>query len=221
MGATTRERSKNRKAVAEPRKPMMKARFSEMVAVNFQIDQRLLRPLVPKGLELDFFNDETYVSLIAMTFRGVKAWGLPFSIIPSSPELSSAVLRASRGTAMGILKGTCLIKDYVAGATAAWYLESQFRSDVLQDQNEIVRLRDSAINKRRKSSINGKLTTTGTNYVSRPGVEFTRPTDPPRSGSSSITITTLAPTRGARSATALRGRFGISGMPPRPISPAM
>ncbi len=120
----------SRKAMKQPDsdKPLIKAKFSEMVAVNFQIDQRILQPLVPKGLELDFFNGETYVSLIAMMLRNVKAWGLPFSIIPSSPELSLRfyVRRPGDGESA---KGTCLIKDYISGSTAAWYLESQFKSD--------------------------------------------------------------------------------------------
>lgn len=112
---------------AESLKPMMKARFSEIVAVNFHIDDSILKPLVPKGLELDYYNGETYVSLIAMTVRGIKAWGLPFSVIPSCPELSLRfyVKHVRDGH---VSKGTCLIKDYISGGTAAWFLENRFKS---------------------------------------------------------------------------------------------
>ena len=40
-------------------KPLMKAVYSDLVAVNFQIDEKILRPLVPRGLELDFYHGET------------------------------------------------------------------------------------------------------------------------------------------------------------------
>ncbi len=109
-------------------KPLIKARFSELVAINFQIDDQLLKPLVPRGLELDYFNGETYVSLIAMTVSGIRAWGLPFSLVPACPELSLRFyvknVKSDR-----VEKGTCLIKDYISGATAAWFLESKFNSE--------------------------------------------------------------------------------------------
>jgi uncharacterized protein YqjF (DUF2071 family) len=108
-------------------KPFMKAQFADLVAVNFHVDEKILQPLVPPGLELDNFNGEAYVSLVAMMLKGAKVWGLPFSIVPSSAELSLRFY-VKHTHADGVEKGTCLIKDYVAGSTAAWFLESQFQS---------------------------------------------------------------------------------------------
>ncbi len=108
-------------------KPFMKARFADLVAINFHVDEKILLPLVPPGLELDHFNGEAYVSLVAMMLRGAKVWGLPFSIVPSTPELSLRFY-VKHIHDNKVDKGTCLIKDYVAGSTAAWFLESQFQS---------------------------------------------------------------------------------------------
>ncbi len=109
-------------------KPLLKAQFTDLVAINFPVEERILQPFVPKGLELDYYNGETYVSLIAMMLKRIKIWGLPFSLVPASPELSLRfyVRRDVRGQ---LEKGACLIKDYVAGSTAAWFLESQFKTE--------------------------------------------------------------------------------------------
>lgn len=120
LSATTGLRQNRQRAI-------LKAQFSKLVTINFQIDDQLLKPLVPPGLELDYFEGETYVSLIAMTISGVKIWGLPFSIVPAAPDVSLRFyVRRSGGEHAD--NGTCLIKDYVGGATLAWYLESQFKS---------------------------------------------------------------------------------------------
>ena len=100
-------------------KPLMKAVYSDLVAVNFQIDPKILRPLVPAGLELDFYHGETFISLIAMMIKNVKIWGLPFSLVPSCPELSLRYY-VQRKNGDHVEKGACLIKDYIAGSTAAW-----------------------------------------------------------------------------------------------------
>jgi uncharacterized protein YqjF (DUF2071 family) len=115
------------KSVAKT-KPLMKARYSDLVAINFQVDAKILRPLVPPGLELDFYNGETYVSLIAMMLKNVKIWGLPFPLVPSSPELSLRFY-VQRKIGDEVEKGACLIKDYISGSTAAWFLESQFKTE--------------------------------------------------------------------------------------------
>ena len=116
-----------RKPVAKT-KPLMKAVYSDLVAVNFQIDAKILRPLVPPGLELDFYHGETFISLIAMMIKNVKIWGLPFSLVPSCPELSLRFY-VQRKDGDQVEKGACLIKDYISGSTAAWFLESQFKSE--------------------------------------------------------------------------------------------
>ena len=69
-------------------KPLLKARFSELVALNFSIDPSILEPLVPKGLELDFFKDETYVSLVAMMLRDVRVFGFPIHIASGFEEFN-------------------------------------------------------------------------------------------------------------------------------------
>ena len=55
------------------------AAYNELVAVNFQINPALLDPYLPRGLELDFYGGETYVSLSCMVMRKIGILGLPIS----------------------------------------------------------------------------------------------------------------------------------------------
>lgn len=59
-----------------PKKPLIKARFTELVALNFHVDPAILQPRVPRGLELDFYKNETDISLVAMMLRDVRVHGV-------------------------------------------------------------------------------------------------------------------------------------------------
>lgn len=106
----------------------MKARFSELVAVNFAIDPKILEPRVPKGLELDFYNDETYVSLVAMMLRDVRVWGIPIHVASGFEEVNLRFY-VRRKDGDGYQRGACFIKDYVSSGAAAWILGSLFKAD--------------------------------------------------------------------------------------------
>ncbi|MFK7766664.1 MAG: DUF2071 domain-containing protein [Mariniblastus sp.] len=107
-------------------KPLMRLALTEVVAVNFKISPDVLSSRVPKGLELDFFNDETYVSLICSTYRKVPFLGLP--ITPRFGELSLRFYVRHPADPKN-RKGTCFIKNYVSSGSGARVLGSVLNSD--------------------------------------------------------------------------------------------
>ena len=116
------------KPTSTPGKKLITAKFSELVAVNFQIDPKILEPRVPRGLELDFFHDETYVSLVAMMLRDVRVWGIPIHIA-TGVEKFNLRFYVRRRLGDEIRRGSCFIKDYVSSGSAAWILGSLYKSD--------------------------------------------------------------------------------------------
>lgn len=56
------------------------AQWRNLVVLNYEIDPRLLRSLVPSGTELDFWNDRTFVSLVGFQFLQTRlsGWLIPF-----------------------------------------------------------------------------------------------------------------------------------------------
>jgi len=112
-------------------KPSFTARFSEMVLINFEVDARLLKKLVPKGLEPDLYQGSGHISLVAKKIRNLKARGFP---LPLSRDFASVDLqlyvREPHDT--GYRYGTFFLKHYVQRSLAAWIMSRVTQSEVLK-----------------------------------------------------------------------------------------
>ena len=105
----------------------MQANWSEIVSVNFQIDPAILESRVPKGLELNFHNKETYISLLARRLNNVKMMGFPLPICRGFEELSLRFY-VKRKIGPRYVNGVCLIKGYVSNGMGAWILSTLYKS---------------------------------------------------------------------------------------------
>ena len=56
------------------------AEWRKLILANYPIDPTLLLPYLPKGTELDFFQNTCYVSLVGFMFLNTKVLGckIPF-----------------------------------------------------------------------------------------------------------------------------------------------
>jgi uncharacterized protein YqjF (DUF2071 family) len=61
----------------ETLKPFLAAHWKYLAMLNFAIDPKLLAPHLPTGTELDFFEGETYVSVVGFLFYHTMVVGLP------------------------------------------------------------------------------------------------------------------------------------------------
>ena len=107
-------------------KLLCKAAYTELVADNFQIQPKYLIERVPRGMELDDFHGDTYVSLVCMVMRKIGVLGIPISRGFVEMSLRFYVRHPSDPENR---KGTCFIKRYVSSPTAAWVLSSRFDTD--------------------------------------------------------------------------------------------
>lgn len=55
----------------------LSAEWRNLAMVNYEIDPSVLEPFVPKGTELDLWNDKAFVSLVGFMFLNTKVWGVP------------------------------------------------------------------------------------------------------------------------------------------------
>lgn len=122
-------KKKIRLSKSRPAKPLMKAKFTELVALNFQIDPEILKPRLPKGLELNFYRDETYVSLVAMMLRNVKFYGFPIPVAHAIGEFNLRFYVRRKVSDTETRHGSCFIKDYVSSRTGAWGLSKVFQAE--------------------------------------------------------------------------------------------
>jgi uncharacterized protein YqjF (DUF2071 family) len=58
------------------------ANWTNLILINFEVNPKILEKYLPKGTELDFYNEKCYVSLVGFMFENVKVLGLkiPFHI---------------------------------------------------------------------------------------------------------------------------------------------
>ncbi len=54
----------------------LNANWKNLLFINYEIDPVILKPFVPKGTELDFFNGKCYVSMVGFLFMDAKVLGI-------------------------------------------------------------------------------------------------------------------------------------------------
>jgi uncharacterized protein YqjF (DUF2071 family) len=54
------------------------ANWNNLIMVNYTINPEILKPYVPNGTQLDFFNGKCYISLVGFMFEDTKVMGIKF-----------------------------------------------------------------------------------------------------------------------------------------------
>lgn len=88
------------------------AQWRWLVMANFEVDPALVRPLAPKGVEIDFWNGRTYVSLVGFLFTDTRVMGVP---IPFHRDFEEVNLRfyVRYRSAAGWRRGVTFVKEIV------------------------------------------------------------------------------------------------------------
>jgi hypothetical protein len=98
--------------MTKPGNPFLTAEWRWLAMLNYRIDPALLRPFVPRGAELDSWNDRTLVSMVGFLFLNTKVRGVP---IPFHRDFEEVNLRfyVRRKVADGWRRGVVFIKEIV------------------------------------------------------------------------------------------------------------
>jgi uncharacterized protein YqjF (DUF2071 family) len=88
------------------------AEWRRLAMLNYEIDPAILRPFVPRGVELDSWNDRHFVSVVGFLFLKARVLGLP---IPFHRDFEEINLRFYvRRRADGVWRrGVVFIKEIV------------------------------------------------------------------------------------------------------------
>jgi hypothetical protein len=83
-----------------------------LLMLNYVVEPDLLRPHIPRGVELDSWNNKTYVSMVGFLFRRTKVlgWRVPFHADFEEVNLRFYVRRHTAG---GWRRGVVFIKEIV------------------------------------------------------------------------------------------------------------
>lgn len=88
------------------------AHWRALAMINFVIDPAVLAPRLPRGLELDFFQGETFVSLVGFRFERTRLLGIP---VPGHVNFDEVNLRfyVRRQAGGDWRRGVVFIKELV------------------------------------------------------------------------------------------------------------
>jgi uncharacterized protein YqjF (DUF2071 family) len=99
--------------MADPlERTFLRAAWRNLVALSYEADPAALRPLVPKGLELDLHEGRAYVSLVGFVFTDSRALGVPVPFCQRFEEVNLRFYVRRRG-AEGLRRGVVFVKELV------------------------------------------------------------------------------------------------------------
>ena len=64
-----------------------KCQWREVVALNFEVDPRVIKRHLPEGLAIDHYNDHTLLTMMAKQVRRLRPWGIGPGLIPAFVEI--------------------------------------------------------------------------------------------------------------------------------------
>lgn len=99
-------------ALHHSRRPFLSAEWRHLLMLNFEIDPSVLRPLVPRGTELDAWQGKTLVSLVGFLFLDTRVLGIrvPFHRTFEEINLRFYVRRDAAGESR---RGVVFVKEIV------------------------------------------------------------------------------------------------------------
>ena len=62
-------------------KTFLSARWENLIMANYAVDPKVLLPYLPKGVELDMYNNKAYVSLVGFMFKKTSLFQIPIPLI--------------------------------------------------------------------------------------------------------------------------------------------
>src|SRR5437868_7216254 len=78
--------------------------------LNYRVDPTLLIPLIPSGLELDFFRGETYISLVGLLFLDTQVLTIAFPFHRNFEEVNLRFY-VRRRSADTWRRGVCFVRE--------------------------------------------------------------------------------------------------------------
>jgi uncharacterized protein YqjF (DUF2071 family) len=66
----------------------LKANWEKIIMANYEIDPNILIPFLPKGVELDLYNEKCYISLVGFMFKNTKLFNIPIPYFGTFEEIN-------------------------------------------------------------------------------------------------------------------------------------
>ena len=101
-------------------RPFLTAQWHHLLLLNYQVEPRLLEPLVPRGTELDAWEGRTLISAVGFRFLDTAVLGVP---VPGHRDFTEVNLRfyvRRRSPEGGWRRGVVFVRELVPKRWVAW-----------------------------------------------------------------------------------------------------
>lgn len=115
-------------AQPDDRFAVLTARWVHLVMLNYEVESRVLQPLVPLGTVLDSFNGKYFASIVGFQFRSAKLLGIP---VPFHQCFEEVNLRfyVRREMADGPRRGVVFVKEIVPKPAVTWVARTLYNEN--------------------------------------------------------------------------------------------
>jgi uncharacterized protein len=107
-------------------KTFLSARWENLIMVNYAVNPEVLKPYLPNGVEIDFYNNKTYVSLVGFMFKRTSLFNIPIPFLGTFEEINLRfyVKRVERDK---IKRGVVFINETVPYKLVAWLANKLYK----------------------------------------------------------------------------------------------
>lgn len=101
------------------RRVFLETRWSHLAMLNYEVDPSLLHRLVPRGTELDLFENRAFVSMVGFLYHDTRVLGIPVPFHRHFPEVNLRFYVRRQGPE-GWRRGVVFVKEIVPRRAIAW-----------------------------------------------------------------------------------------------------
>ncbi|MFP5042637.1 YqjF family protein [Parasediminibacterium sp. JCM 36343] len=104
----------------------LSARWENLIMANYEVPPEVLAPYLPNGVELDFYNNKTYVSLVGFMFKRTSLFHVPIPLLGTFEEINLRfyVKRIEGNT---VKRGVVFINETVPYKLVAWLANKLYK----------------------------------------------------------------------------------------------
>jgi uncharacterized protein len=134
----------------------LSARWEDLIMANYTVNPGILQPYLPKGVELDFYENKTYVSLVGFMFKKTSLFNIPIPFFGTFEEVNLRfyVKRIEKGK---IKRGVVFINETVPYKSVAWLANKLYKEHYITiPTKNFIQLEASSKRVKYEWKINGK-----------------------------------------------------------------
>ncbi|TDD98314.1 YqjF family protein [Flavobacterium cellulosilyticum] len=98
----------------------LKANWENIIMANYEIDPKILSPFLPKGVELDLFNEKCYISLVGFMFKKTKLFTIPIPFFGNFEEINLRFYVKRKEENGSTKRGVVFINETIPYPIVAW-----------------------------------------------------------------------------------------------------